>query len=118
MTPEQINRMIAEHCGWEVSWDNSMFKRPGGTWQGRGYDPIASCIPNYYSDLNAIHKAEKTLTPEMYDKHYWFHLCFVVAGRNENKFEQLWEYRKVAATATAPQRCEALLRTLNKWEEP
>jgi hypothetical protein len=69
-------------------------------------------IPNYCTDLNAMHEAEKVLVykPES------------IIGRSTRS-----EYEKhIAAicgdfrwglSATARQRAEAFLRTIGKWEE-
>ena len=46
MSNEQINKVIAEVCGWKGHpfWDN---------------------IPNYCNDLNAMHEAEKSLARDI-----------------------------------------------------
>lgn len=64
MTPEQINRKIAEVCGWSAF----------GILQGKeyGYPPtprtvgalktkVPDPVPKYFGDLNAVHEAEKKL---------------------------------------------------------
>ena len=91
MTEEQINQHIAEACGWTVD------KRGFGWLSPNGYytEP-----PDYYSDLNAMHEAEKALT--------YIQLCNYIA--------LLIEFFPEAAVATARQRAEAFLRTLGKWE--
>ncbi len=58
--------------------------------------------PDYLSDLNAIAEVEKVLT-EMERRDYHTKLHEMTGG---------W-----AVFATAPQRSEALLRTLNLWDD-
>ena len=114
MTDEQINGAIAPIHGWDLDpeeaheWESrgSWVKSPRGQMKGR-YE-----IPNYCTDLNAMHEAEKVLVykPES------------IIGRSTRS-----EYEKhIAAicgdfrwglSATARQRAEAFLRTIGKWEE-
>jgi hypothetical protein len=88
MTDKQINAAIAEACG----------KVP--TIYGEWYPPV----PEYCTDLNAMHVAESVLTIIEQDE-YWNFLWDVTGS----KFE--------LCHATARQRAEAFLRTLGKWEE-
>jgi hypothetical protein len=101
MTDEQINQAIAEACG--IVGKNEygpLYQTPDG-W-------VVDC-PQFATDLNAMHEAEKVLAP-----------------KNWNRFsEKWWDYYHhlldgdVHKTihATARQRAEAFLRTLGKWEE-
>ena len=75
-----------------------------------------SDVPDYLNDLNAMHEAEKVLV----EHHglYWFTLAEAVSGFKREEFDYSNEYfLKDIACATAAQRAESLLRTLNKWEE-
>jgi len=112
MTDEQMRIAIAEAC-----------ERPGPHWWCPGClcekSPVqVTCnetctlcgagvewhdIPDYLNDLNAMHEAEKSLTEEQLELYtYWLsHSC------------GLGTYTR----ATAAQRAEAFLRTLNLWEE-
>jgi hypothetical protein len=61
--------------------------------------------PNYLNDLNAMHEAETTL------QHY---------GHFTDKLAQVMKVNRGAISlvgATAPQRSEAFLKTINLWEE-
>lgn len=86
MTDEQINQRIAEACGWAHPT----------------VEPFA--YPNYCTDLNAMHEAEKVLT-----------------GDQRSIFYPRWLGGFMSRTgpiyATASERAEAFLRTLGKWEE-
>jgi hypothetical protein len=100
MTPEAQRITIAEACGWT---------REGYLWRGPTHrkDWPASCraadLPDYLNDLNAMHEAEKVLTNEQ-EKEYAYQLEAVCCPR-----EYGWH-------ATAAQRAEAFLRTLNLWK--
>jgi hypothetical protein len=62
----------------------------------------ARALPNYLNDLNAMHEAEKYLTNEAFE---------VYIG----KLRKMFIARDNAHCATAAQRAEAFLRTLNLW---
>lgn len=93
MTDEQINAAIAEACGIEPN--TSRFN---------------AGIPNYCTDLNAMHEAEKTLTKE----HVREYQCYMYDMACEI---QVTQGRWMPYSATARYRAEAFLRTLGKWEE-
>jgi hypothetical protein len=109
MTDEQINQRIAEACGWTDIHDS-------GPWHNNtlwGYPPIKpgqggnayKYLPNYCTNLNAMHEAEKVLQNQfaaMIEEAYWRNLQWV---------------KPHPIYATARQRAEAFLRTLGKWEE-
>ena len=95
MSPEAQRIAIAEACG-ILSKDKwgSLYKTPRG---------ILRDCPDYPTDLNAMHEAEKVLTlPERrkYRKTLLGH-C---------------EPASIAIHATAAQRAEAFLLTIGKWE--
>ena len=99
MKPEQQRIAIAEACGWVES--------PYGKWSNDGLilrDPLNP--PDYLNDLNAMHEAEKTLDYNQMNRYQNIELsCFVHT-------ETTW-----ICSATAAQRAEAFLRTLNLWKE-
>ena len=109
MTPSQINIKIAEFCGIHTydRYDN-------------GFPlPLCKCgksisehveIPNYHSSLDAIHEAEKLV-----GRVYWRTLLEVVEPRKNAIDMDHWQCLEKVGSATAPQRCEALLRTIGKW---
>jgi hypothetical protein len=89
MTDEQINRAIAEACGWN--------NKPVVRTNGKGSVWVTEW-PDYCSDLNAMHEAEKVLDET----------------QAEDYEELLGEY---GFHSTARQRAEAFLRVMGKWEE-
>jgi hypothetical protein len=98
MTDGQINAAIAEACGWKEVRVN------GSAGVYKGFDNGAELrpdIPDYCTDLNAMHEAEHKLP--------YVQLC--------NYIDLLIEFSPEAAVATSRQRAEAFLRTLGKWEE-
>lgn len=107
MTDEQINAAIAKACGW------TQFTRIGinginGWMHGippDGYGPFEE-LPNYCTDLNAMHEAEEML---LWNKGPGVWECY------RNKLRG--KYGEDDIHTTARQRAEAFLRTLGKWEE-
>ena len=109
MTPEQINRAIAQACGWR-SMPFDHWLDPQGEVRGCfGAGDEQKFLPNYHGDLNAMHEAEKVLMADWnlmnaYQNH---ELPKFVKSTNSN-----WLCR-----ATAAQRAEAFLKTLGLWEK-
>lgn len=96
MTDEQINAAIAEACGWEVQLS---FLQSG---LEIVRDGKRKPLPNYCTDLNAMHLAEQTI----YNHNnlwtaYYYHIG---AG-------------PLSLHATARKKAEAFLRALGKWKE-
>ena len=103
MTPEQQRIAIAQACGWtrkNVDLEYPL-TRPEGRWEKDDkvvYHP--GQLPNYLTDLNAMHEAEKVkIIGTEYESDYCMYLY-------ENAHQ---------CFATAPQRAEAFLRTLNLY---
>lgn len=102
MTDKQINAAIAEACGW-TEIQNTMDGCYGLKSPTRGYIRI----PDYCTDLNAMHEAEKIMTKDQWED-------FVDYLVNDWSTPDPW---KEVCHTTARQRAEAFLRTLGKWEE-
>lgn len=112
MTPQQQNIAIFESQGWvpvpPVKRTSAFIVYPENLtrWKkGRKY-AYADEVPNYVEDLNAMHEAELELnTPKNMQRHAWNNyrarLDEVTAGSGFH--------------ATASQRAEAYLKTLNLW---
>ena len=92
MTAEQQRIAIAEACGWLLDHINR---------SAMYYVPSMDChVGDPLSDLNAMHEAEKVLN----EAYLW------------NRYKGwLLTWMTEPIRATAPQRCEAFLRTINKW---
>jgi hypothetical protein len=92
MTDQQINQAIAQACD-IVGKDKygPIYKTPDG-W-------VVDC-PQFATDLNAMHDAERMLTSAQ--------LLDYVALLFDSTYE--------ATLATARERAEAFLRALGKWE--
>lgn len=122
MTNEQIRIAMAEVDGWFIApkhWKHNGHLYPNiDTWIPPHYvnwqydtmpagTMLGDLPPDYPKDLNAVHEVEKKFQDNgaidsernQYDKWLWG----VTAGRT--------------ISATALQRCEAILRTLGKWVE-
>jgi hypothetical protein len=96
---EQITA-IAKACGWKYQWD-------GGDreyWYDKGGKRIQDFNPNnVLNDLNAMHEVEKTLSIK----------CEEYLSTLDALTYTHFDY----VTATAAQRAEAFLKTLNLWTE-
>ena len=109
MTDEQMNVAISEACGWEEITESvapeEFQRRASGMLRDKHNNRTPhKQIPDYCTDLNAMHEAEKTLNI-IEQGHYWDHL----KDLTDEGFDQLH--------ATARHRAEAFLRTVGKWEE-
>lgn len=89
MSDDEINKAIAEACGWK---------------------PSVGCHPDYCVDLNAMHQAEKVIAEIGVNK--WWEYAGNILRRNPTPFGA-----ETAIHATARQRAEAFLRTTGKWKE-
>lgn len=106
MNPGKQRIKIAEACGWR--WCSA----------DRGLPPDAlpvieniCFLPDYLYDLNAMHEAENQCVWTSKWAQYKVNLRWVC----ERDKDQFGHYDCVRATAA--QRAEAFLRTLNLWEE-
>lgn len=103
MTPEQQRITIAEACGWKLTDIDLTY--PTGlkiAFHPPDYvkDVFLKNSPNYLTDLNAMHEAEKVkIIGTEYESDYCMYLY-------ENAHQ---------CFATAAQRAEAFLRTLNLY---
>lgn len=121
MTNEEINKAIAEHLGWklcerEVQGLNEVYWVPPGVKDcpEAVWAFCAQYPPEYATNLNAMHEAEKMLTESQREQF-----------RDElvKTFSKRFGYRALIACieecihATASQRAEAFLRAIGKWKE-
>lgn len=117
MSNTEINRAIAEALDYTVMQDDSgggwKLCHPTGLhrypWRDSQEEAWADC-DEYCNCLNAMHEAEKVLIPNQGGYHdkglrYWGYLLNICGER----------YNPVVATAR--QRAEAFLRTVNKWRD-
>ena len=101
MTHQEINIAIAEHLGWHVSYDPPHYQGLHPKLHQADDTPVE--LPDFCNDLNAMHDAEKVLVREQRFA-YWHELNNIVMGTVHVAF------------ATAAQRAEAFLKTLNLWK--
>lgn len=99
MTPEEKRIIIAKACGWD-----KIYKGPES--DNRWMSPDGKyCtdkdIPNYPSDLNVMHEAEKHLTDEQFERYR------AILGRmwHENKLTE-----RGPMCATASERADAFIQ--------
>ena len=113
MNKEEQRIAIAEACGWR---DIHTFREYDGTCVIDGVyknnpDGFRTIIPDYLNDLNAMHEAEKVLTVSQHSD-YICQLYYKTMGLGKG----ICDWQKLAG-ATAAQRAEAFLKTLNLWKE-
>lgn len=112
MTPEAQRILIAIEVWRRIGchhWADALaegYKRHGDAADLTG-------VPDYPNDLNAMHEAEKVLLSEKWTE-YWHH---VFDGNRRYQGSVSAPSVLYMLHAIAAQRAEALLRTLNLWEE-
>lgn len=107
MTNEQINIAIAESLG-EI---DPRYTTTGGfiaSYVINGVTVGFHGLPNYTSDLNACHEFENTV---MLNSHTRLNYLSWLGWENDYASTVF-----ACVNATARQRCEAYLRTLNLWK--
>lgn len=120
MKDEEINRAIAEACGWKrvtLGTQSRFDKEPRG-WLSPKHESWNCAVgepPNYTKSLNACHEMELQLKGGRQDEHsevsaYIENLTSVCA----DCLESTWDWDLIHATAR--QRAEAFLRTIGKWK--
>lgn len=118
MKPELQRVAIALHLGWGKSHHTWRSPKPAESRYARFVQrgnameeiPDSQILPDYLADLNAMHEAEKVLTgreiidyvDELYKASAW-------PNGTDHCFDHV--------CATAAQRCEAFLRTLDLWKD-
>lgn len=110
MKPDQQRIAIAKACGWKHKLNRSqrwITSNPEGEIKQYSHKDIGKdwpkwCLPDYLTDLNAMHEAEKTLTDKQeYD--YQVLIC------------RMFDIGFKSICAPAAQRAEAFLKTLGLW---
>lgn len=104
MTKEAINKAIAESLGRNYHKPTAAEVASGSYFQ---YEP------DFTSDLNAMHSAEKVLTKEQGETYAGL-LCDAVDKDDSDKGKHAGF---AVAHATAGQRAECFLRAIKRWEE-
>lgn len=98
MTPQEINKAIAEYCG--VEWREQMIKN-------------GKVFPNYYESLDAMHEAEKKLGSGRV-------AIYAESLKNILTDQEIvtpfYYHIFILLHATSQQRSEAFLKTIGKWK--
>ena len=98
MTAEAQRIAIAKACGVSPLWSTALPVRA-----------IHCNVPDYLNDLNAMHEAERAVFGNDWDEALW--------ARYKGWLYKVIENHRHVLNATAAQRAEAFLRTLNLWVE-
>ena len=104
MTPKAQRIAIAEACG-TMKWSYALAPSYALAF-GRF---VAASVPKYTEDLNVMHEAEKVLTEDQREQYLdsLYEVC-----NPDSMLNDAWNLN----CATAAQRAEAFLRTIEKWE--
>jgi hypothetical protein len=114
MKPEEQRIAIAEVCGWTAIFHNSVARDYMGHKPNDDRDMYV--IPDYLNDLNAMHEAENLVIysderlPKKYTQQIKAAICREAGLRKAHMDFDM------CITATAAQRAEAFLKTLNLWK--
>lgn len=128
MTPDQINKSIAELLGWT---DVNFYEDNAGPGYWNGYPPSKlgvnkngewvvvkesyhKHLPNYFGDLNACVEFEDSLTEK--EKHYYESILIRVLGQRVPGDDRVELSDFDLLSAKAPKRCEAFLRLKDEWK--
>lgn len=131
MTQEQIERgriAIAERCGYwfhreSLDTCTRVYKGKPGSAQHDFIGVIdneTNPLPNYHNNLDAMHEAEKVLADNHSEYSKYLRQLWIIVHplRKLDPLCNIENYLMLAfVTATAPQRFEAFLKTIGKWEE-
>jgi hypothetical protein len=115
MKPEAQRIAIAEARGWKPNGAGYWHK--DGDVRGLYFEDLEEFghtdpLPDYLNDLNAMHEAEKLLSPKEFECYRW-----TLWGQCKQPL--VTERHRAYLHATAAQRAEAFLKTLNLWtDEP
>lgn len=116
MTPEAQRIAIAEACGWQLKEGPlgvSFYYLPNTF-------PIGATptygLPDYLNSLDAMHEAEKLIEDDLKQcEEYGRQLIRIVLDVKTDGVPATYSGVVCVSRATAPQRAEAFLRTLNRW---
>ncbi len=103
MKPEAQVIAIAETQGWKRVADAKGWEDPRVWYHPKHSHAFVEQLPDYLNDLDAIHKVELTLT-DLQHNQFRIHLLTICGNSARRAF-----------SATAAERCEAILKTLNLW---
>jgi hypothetical protein len=121
MTPEAQRIAIAEACGWRLyrTPDFDAFYSPCGHYRGGAtHNPTQAIenagVPDYLTDLNAMHEAVMSHNKLLFRDKYKTQLSDVI--KRDNPYLSPGKISFLFINATAAQRAEAFLKTLGLWK--
>ena|SRR5437867_3005897 len=119
MTEQEIRLAIAEACGWRCPECGNSGEKKDYSFVNSSTIILRKCchkfILDYPNSLDAMHEAEKILDTRQQDVFAGF-LGDITGGRQIDFGSTRINATTKILFATASQRAEAFLRTLNKWK--
>lgn len=116
MTREEINKTIAELCGWtKVVEKRTML----GVKEYVGYPPKGAivgrkqAIPNYWGDLNACVEFQNKIVGGCFERE-WVEYCTNLVG--PEVAEDRMKFGRYLCEAPAWLRCRAFLQVKGRWK--
>lgn len=117
MTPEAQRIAIAEACGWINQGKAKRMIALMHRWRDPKDGVFTSELPDYLSDLNAMHEAEEVV---IYTRSLGLIYLMKLQDAANHSFPARFDNTErtlPCTSATAAQRAEAFLRTIGKWED-
>ena len=112
MTNEEINKDIAEYCGWKYEF-NGNDEDPEWYWIPPNNPDGNGTAPDYCNDLNEMREVERLLDDDQWLE-YMLNLQYVLR-RNPDRGK--WIVCQDNMHSTAAQRAKAFVITIDKWKE-
>ena len=113
MNKEEQRIAIAEACGWKDCHESENWAATIGTLHEVNGNQYA-LLADYLNDLNAMHEAEKMLDITKVEEYCSTFVRIVRHSLGIDDYESIYPTR-FAVYATAAQRAEAFLKTIDKW---
>lgn len=117
MTPQSQIIATAETVGWFECGTGGSWSWRHSSFTDESQDVRTENLPNYLEDLNACFEMELFLTREGDQDEYVNQLWQVIGAGYWSPNYSEDDFHWIIVHSTAPQRAEAFLKTVGKWEE-
>jgi len=114
MTNEEINKDIAEYCGWKYEF-NGNDEDPEWYWIPPNNPDGNGTPPDYCNDLNAMAEAKNLLTGDK--RREFIEYLYEIVKQDKNINAGPYSVMIEAFYATAKQQAIAFVKTIGKWKD-